>query len=443
MNINNIIQNLGFEALNPMQEAMLSSKSEKRMLLAPTGAGKTLAYLLPCVERFEKAQQGTEIIIISPSRELAHQIDAVFRSMSTGESITCVFGGHSQRVERRSLEYVPRVVVGTPGRILDHLDKGRIDGRTVSHVIFDEFDKLLEMGFDEQMGQILGLVPYTKYYTLTSATENLDTPDYIYLDDFEKIDFLTGSASGELTTQKIRCTKDQRLGILLNILRGCGDEQVIIFCNFREQAEEISNFLLDQEVTSEFYHGGMEQFDREKSLILFKNKSANILVATDLAARGLDISTVKHIIHYELPNDMRAFTHRNGRTARVDRTGTAYVLLTDEVMNKVENGKPWKYDYVQSIEGKFTTVETSYAEIPAPAWKTIFFGRGKKDKVNKIDIMGFLCKQGGLSREDIGIIDVKDYHAYVAVASSKARDVVENVGGLRIKNMKARIYVEV
>ena len=440
--IDSIISTLGFQSLNLMQESMLTCKAKNRMLLAPTGAGKTLAYLLPCVERFSAAQKGVEIIIISPSRELALQIDQVFRTMKTNEAITCVYGGHSQRVEKRSLEYTPRVVVGTPGRLLDHLDKGSIDGNFTTHLIFDEFDKLLEMGFDNEMGDIVSKLPNIEYCTLTSATPTLDYPDYIDLERFEKLDFLTGTTSGQLEIKKIHCTKEERKEKVVDILRLTGDEQVVIFCNFREQAQEVSDYLFDLDIESEFFHGGMEQHDRERALSIFKNKSSNILVSTDLAARGLDISSIKHVIHFELPNDINAFTHRNGRTARVAESGTAYVLITDQVLNKIDNGKAWKYDYVADIPGEFINLETSTKAIPLPRWITVYFGKGKKDKLSKIDIVGFLCQKGGLAKEDIGMIELKDFYAYAAINRSKSKETMERIKGLKIKNKTTKIYLE-
>ncbi|MEG0500171.1 MAG: DEAD/DEAH box helicase, partial [Rikenellaceae bacterium] len=291
-----IIENLGFKSLNPIQEAMLRCKADNRILLAPTGAGKTLAYLLPALRRVRQGAKAVQVIIIAPSRELALQIDTVFRSTKSGESISCVYGGHSIHTEKRSLEYNPTFVVATPGRLLDHLSHHNIDCSTVTHLIFDEFDKLLELGFSEEISEIVSLLPSVRYRTLTSATSTIDYPDYIAAHPFETIDFLTGKASGELTVVKIQCSREERLAKLIDLLSVIGNEPTIIFCNFREQAEEVSDYLYDLHIESEYFHGGMEQFDRERSLTKFRNHSVNILVSTDLAARGLDIPNIKHII---------------------------------------------------------------------------------------------------------------------------------------------------
>jgi len=437
MNIKDIITTLGFESLNPMQEAMLAAKADDRMLLAPTGAGKTLAYLFPTILSLPEVSEGVQVIIISPSRELALQIDTVFRSTKCGKSISCVYGGHSLRTEKRSLEYAPTVIVGTPGRLLDHLSRDVIDGRTVQHLIFDEFDKLLEMGFTEEMSQIVKELPNVKYHILTSATKALDTPNFINLDDYQVIDFLTGETSGSLTMKKIHCQRDERLSVVVELLREIGTEQCIVFCNFREQAEEVSDYLYKLRVESEFFHGGMEQSDRERALTKFRNKSVNVLVSTDLAARGLDIPSVKHIIHFELPLEERAFVHRNGRTARVSDSGTAYLLLSKS--NYTNDAKRY---WIEDIKADILEVGDSHGELAKPDWITMYIGRGKKDKLSKIDIVGFLCQKGGISKSDIGVIELKDKHAFVAVRWDLAKELVKKVRDEKIKNMKTKIILD-
>lgn len=441
MDINKIIDTLGFDSLNPMQEAMVRAKANNRMLLAPTGAGKTLAYLLPTIKRLKEGDSGVQVIIISPSRELALQIDTVFRSTKCGESISCVYGGHSLHTEKRSLEYLPTVVVGTPGRLLDHLLHNVIDGTTVQHLIFDEFDKLLEMGFSDEMSQIVDNLPNVKYRILTSATEALDSSSFIDTKNYEVIDFLTGEASGSLKIKKIHCQRDERLSVIVDMLREIGSEQSIIFCNFREQAEEVSDYLYNLHIESEYFHGGMEQFDRERSLTKFRNKSVNILVSTDLAARGLDIPSVKHVIHYELPTDYRSFVHRNGRTARVTDDGTAYLLLTRNSYKAHQGEEVGKLEWIEDIQGDILDVKHSDKEVPMPDWITIYIGKGKKDKLSKIDIVGFLCQKGGITKSEIGVIELKDNHSFVAVKFDLAKGVVRAVRNEKIKNMKTKIIL--
>lgn len=434
MLINQIIKTLGFTSLNPMQEAMLNCKANNRILLAPTGAGKTLAYLLPTLQSVEKDAKAVQVVIVSPSRELALQIDTVFRSTKSGESMTCVYGGHSIHTEKRSLEYFPTFVVATPGRLLDHLTHLNIDGNSVTHLIFDEFDKLLEMGFSEEIEAIVAHLPNVSHRILTSATPSLDYPHYVSSLPFETLDFLTGKASGELTVVKIRCGREERLEKLVDLLSVIGNEPTIIFCNFREQAEEVSDYLYDLHIESEYFHGGMEQFDRERSLTKFRNHSVNILVSTDLAARGLDIPNIKHIIHYELPTSESAFVHRNGRTARVTSSGCAYLMVCGETSKE---GMEW----INNPAFSEIQVTHSGREVAMPEWITVYIGKGKKDKLSKIDIVGFLCQKGGITKDDIGVIELKDNHSFVAVKWDIAKEVVRRVRDEKIKNMKTKIVL--
>lgn len=434
MLIKQIIETLGFTSLNPMQEAMLNCKANNRILLAPTGAGKTLAYLLPTLQSVKKDAKAVQVVIVSPSRELALQIDTVFRSTKSGESMTCVYGGHSIHTEKRSLEYNPTFVVATPGRLLDHLTHFNIDGKTVTHLIFDEFDKLLEMGFSEEIEEIVAHLPNVSRRILTSATQTLDYPEYISSQKFETLDFLTGKASGELTVVKIRCSREERLEKLVDLLSIIGNEPTIIFCNFREQAEEVSDYLYDLHIESEYFHGGMEQFDRERSLTKFRNHSVNILVSTDLAARGLDIPNIKHIVHYELPTSESAFVHRNGRTARVTSSGCAYLMICSET---TKEGMEW----INNPDFSEITVAHSGLDVAMPQWITVYIGKGKKDKLSKIDIVGFLCQKGGITKDDIGVIELKDNHSFVAVKWDIAKEVVRRVRDEKIKNMKTKIVL--
>lgn len=434
MDIKKIIENLGFESLNPMQEAMMSCKALNRILLAPTGAGKTLAYLLPTLTQIQGGVERVQVVIISPARELALQIETVFRSVKSGVAVSCLYGGHSIHTEKRSLEYNPEFVVATPGRLLDHLTHGNIDGGTVTHLIFDEFDKLLEMGFSEEVDEIVKLLPNVAYRVLTSATQTEDYPDFITSHAFETLDFLTGKASGELTVKKIACREDERLEKLVDLLSLVGNEPTIVFCNFREQAEEVSDYLYDRFIESEYFHGGMEQFDRERSLTKFRNHSVNILVSTDLAARGLDIPNIKHIIHYELPTDESAFVHRNGRTARVSESGCAYLMMTRERYGE-------KMEWLDNPDFETITVEHSGEPVPMPEWVTVYVGKGKKDKLSKVDIVGFFCQKGGITKADIGVIELKDNHAFVALRCDIAKETVRQVRDEKIKNMKTKIVL--
>lgn len=426
--IEEILNNLGFESFNPMQLAMIDCSADNRILLAPTGGGKTLAFLVSAFPRVLREVDSTQTIIIAPSRELALQIENVFRSTKSGFSISCLYGGHSILTEKRSLRYNPQFIVATPGRLLDHLKHHNIDGETVNHIIFDEFDKLLDLGFSEEIGEIISLLPNIKYRTLTSATKAESYPDFISDFPFETIDFLTGRASGTLHYRLVETHAEDKMEDVMHLLCAIGNEPTILFCNFREQAERISDQLYDAYFENEYFHGGMEQFERERSLTKLRNGSCTILVSTDLAARGLDIPDLKHIIHYELPQNESSFVHRNGRTARVDNEGTVYVF-------RDENTPEW----FNGSEFESYQIDKNLTEPPTPDWETIYIGGGKKDKINRGDIVGFLCQKGGLVKSDIGMIEVRDHHSFVAVEYGTGKALVKAVRDLKIKNMKVKI----
>lgn len=423
--VDDITAALGFTELNDMQQAMLECQSNNIVLLSPTGTGKTVAYLLPLL-----AMDGNAIII-SPSRELSLQIDGVIRSTKSGASSICCYGGHQYTAEERSLRYDPKVIVGTAGRLLDHLKRGNINVKNVTHIVFDEFDKLLEFGFEAEMQEIVGLLPHVTNRILTSATKAEEIPEYVGMTDAETIDFLSGSTPPSMSYHKVVVGDKGRKETLLELLCNLSPMPTIIFCTFREAAYEVSDYLYENEISNEVFHGGMEQYDREHALSKFRNGSANILVSTDLAARGLDIPAIGHIIHYQLPKSEDAFIHRNGRTARMNNTGSIFILAHPD------DRLP---EYTDTITNIFNTDPT----LPTPAepyWQTLLVNRGRKDKINKIDILGVLCQIGGLQKAEVGTIEVKDKRAYVAVPREQIRDVAFRLRGVKIKKISTLITI--
>lgn len=416
---------LGFQELNEMQKAMVECQSNNIVLLSPTGTGKTVAYLLPML-----LTEGG-VMIISPSRELSLQIDGVIRSTKSGDNSTCCYGGHPYTSEERSLRYSPRFIVGTAGRLLDHLKRENIDTKSITNLIFDEFDKLLEYGFEAEMQEIVALLPNIKRRTLTSATIAAEIPEYVGMCDAVTIDFLSDSTPPAMSYHKVTVNDKGRKESLLELLCNLSPKPTIIFCTFREAAYEVSDFLYDNEISNEVFHGGMEQYDREHALSKFRNGSSNILVSTDLAARGLDIPAISHIIHYQLPRSEDAFIHRNGRTARMNASGAVFVMAHPD------DRLP---EYTDKIKDTFVTDSTLPIPIE-PYWQTLLVNRGRKDKINKIDILGVLCQVGELRKDEVGSIEVKDKRAYVAVPREKIRDIAFRLRGVKVKKVSTLITV--
>ncbi len=435
--LDSIIANLKIEALNEMQLASIKANAEHDnvVLLATTGSGKTLAYLLPVLEHLRVDVKTVQALILVPSRELALQIDEVFRKMSTGYKVTCCYGGHKRETEENNLKQSPAVIIGTPGRVADHLRRGNFETGSITTLVLDEFDKSLELGFQEEMSFIIGSLANVKKRLLTSATESLGIPSFIGIGDPFRLNFLGNAIEkkqeDELVVMTLASPEKDKSDSLFRLICMIGNKSMIVFCNHRESVERTNQLLKDRGIVTVFYHGGMEQQERESAMCKFKNGTSNVLVTTDLASRGLDIPAIKYIIHYHLPATEAIYTHRNGRTARMEAGGKTVLILSEE-----EKLPP----YITGDVSEIILPETT--ELPEkPKWSTLFIAAGKKDKVNKIDIVGFLSKVGHLKKDDIGLIEVKDFFSFVAVRKLKVGELFEVIKDEKIKNRKVKIAI--
>lgn len=428
-------RNLNIVSLNGMQKQMLETAQRPNdiILLSPTGSGKTLAFLLPVLQRIDPQTAGVQALVLVPSRELALQIDTVLRKIAAGIKIVCCYGGHSVREESRSLAVAPALVVGTPGRIADHLRRGRLSLDTLDTLVLDEFDKCLALGFHDEMKEIIAPLKEVKKKILTSATDSESLPAFTALKRPVKLDFLGSRKSEEnptarLSLYRIDSPEKDKLDTLLVLLRNLKPGLTLIFCNQRESVARVQQFLTDRGIIAEAFHGGMEQADRERALCKFRNRSSYICVSTDLAARGLDIPEVKYIIHYHLPVDLESFTHRNGRTARMHAEGEAFMIVgpTEQLPEYARQATAFRLDPTANL-------------LQTPPMATLHFAAGKKEKISKGDIVGFLTQKGGLTADEIGLFEVKDHYCYVAVARDKAHETLRRLRDEKIKGKKVKI----
>jgi len=431
--IKEVLSQLNIEKLNDMQLASLEAANGKKdvILLSPTGTGKTLAYLLPLLQLLKPTQKEVQALIVVPSRELALQIEHVFKSMRTEFKIVCCYGGHSAQEEKNILlTQFPAVVVGTPGRLLDHINRGNLITDEIQWLILDEFDKSLEFGFHDEMIEIIRSLPNLQKRFLLSATEAKEIPEFTGMNRTVKLNFLEeGTINQKLVVKQVISSEKDKLQTLLGLLCQLGSSSTIVFCNYREGVERTGKWLKEKKLSCEMFHGGMEQQEREKAIYKFSNGSSHVLISTDLAARGLDIPAVENIIHYHLPPNEETYTHRNGRTARWDASGTSYLLLGPE--EKVP-------DYIKTIP-ETLEVQDNCSKPPVSLWATLYIGKGKKDKLSKGDIVGFLIKKGNLGKEDIGQIDVKQHYSFVAIKRKKMKQALTLLRGEKIKSMKTII----
>lgn len=432
--IENILSNLKIDALNEMQLASVEAneKNADVILLSSTGSGKTIGFLLPILELLDNTNKNTQALIVVPSRELAIQIEQVFKMMGTGFKVTSCYGGHKRETEENNLVQPPALIIGTPGRLCDHIRRGNITLDAIEVLVLDEFDKSLELGFLEEVSFIIGSLKHLKKKILTSATETVEIPEFIALRNPVRLNYLKeGDEEQGLSIQSIMSPDKDKTDTLFKLICYLGNRSVIVFCNHRESVERTSELLTKNSIVNEFYHGALEQQERDSALCKFRNGTVNVLVTTDLASRGLDIPNIRYIVHYHLPHSEEIFIHRNGRTARMEASGTAILILSEE--EKLPG-------YIKQDVEQIQLPET--VTLPEkPKWSTLFIAAGKKDKVNKIDIVGFLSNKGQLKQEDIGLIEVKDFFSFVAIRKSKMGHTLQLIKSEKIKNKKVKIEI--
>ncbi len=434
-NTQTILQTLGISELNEMQQQAyhnILTTEKDIVILSPTGSGKTLAYLLPLVEKIDKESDKVQMIVVVPSRELALQSSEVLQKMACGVRCCACYGGRTAMEEHKTLKKIaPHVVFATPGRLNDHLLKENILPYNVSLLVIDEFDKCLAMGFHEEMIKAINALPNVQRKVLLSATEAEEIPRFVQLNRTTKLSFLTQdeNISSRISLFTVNSDEKDKLKTLSKLLHSLNNESSIVFLNYRESVERVNNFLKEEGFYTSSYHGGFEQKEREAALYKFANGSANILISTDLASRGLDIPDLNNVINYHLPETEDNYIHRVGRTARWEKEGKTFFILAPEETLPT---------YVLTEATDYLLSETP-SKIAPPKMVTLYIGKGKKDKISKMDVVGFLCKKGNLDKNEIGRIDVKDRYTYVAIARNKLKQVLRLTNGEKIKNVKTVI----
>jgi len=431
--LTNIGRRHGVEQLNPMQQAVRRTRAQRIVLLAPTGSGKTLAFTIPLVERLKHDCPNVQAVIIAPSRELVIQIADVIRPVAAPLKTAVLYGAHSMADEVNSLSVTPAIVVATPGRLLDHINRGSIDVSPVQQLVLDEYDKSLELGFHDQMRRIVRRMTHVRYVTLTSATRIAEMPDFIDMSQAATIDYSVKADAprSRMDIALVNSRSKDKLQTLSDLLAAAGHDKAIVFVNHRESAERVYDYLRKLGYPAGLYHGGLDQMQRELAIDMFNNGTTPILISTDLGSRGLDIDRVDAVIHYHMPPSPESWTHRNGRTARVDATGHVYAILSpgEDIPGYVDYDRK----YVPAPSADF---------LPEPAAvATIYLNSGKKEKLSKSDILGFLVKQAGLESAQVGRITVKDHCAVAAIPRDEADRVLDAFKQARIKGKRVRASI--
>ena len=425
-----ILAKLNIKKLNEMQvraQEAIGSSSDV-ILLSPTGTGKTLAFLLPIIDQLDHHCEEIQILILVPSRELAIQINQVIREMGSGFKTNAFYGGKSGSKDKMDLKHRPAILVGTPGRIADHMRRHSFTSEFIKTLVLDEFDKSLEVGFEKEMKDIISSLFNLEKRILTSATQGVEIPNFVSLKDPKTINFLKESAT-KLKLKSVLSPEKDKLETLAKTLAHLGNKSGIVFCNYKDSIQRLSDFLTEKHIPHGCFYGGMDQIDRERTLIKFRNGTHRIIIATDLAARGIDVPKLNFIIHYQLPHRKEEFTHRNGRTARMNANGTAYIVH-------------WKDESLPDFIPDIDEEELSDRPMPSiPDWKTIFISGGRKDKISKGDIAGVCFKKGELRLTDLGVIELKDDCAFVAVRAKKAIPIIQKLNNTHVKKRKIRVNI--
>ena len=433
--INKVLEKLGIDSLNAMQqesqERILRGRNDV-VVLSPTGTGKTLAYLLPLVQMLDTQSDEVQALVVVPGRELAMQSDQVLKGMGAGVRSQACYGGRTAMDEHRVLKQNrPHIVFGTPGRLNDHLDKGNIDFQHIRYLVIDEFDKCLEMGFMNEMSRLVGKLANLQRRFLLSATDAEQIPQFVEMKRTDRLDYLIEEEplNDRVEVYRVDSPEKDKLETLAQLLISLGETQSIVFLNYRDSVVRTDEFLRKRGFVTSAFHGGLEQRQREDALYKFSNGSATVLVSTDLASRGLDIPHIENIIHYHLPATEDALFHRVGQTGRWYQIGNTFF-----------RGGPEEHvpDFVGcNIETySLSSQPGDGAGVCLPRMATLYIGKGKKDKISKGDIVGYLCKKGGLEPSEIGRIDVNDRYAYAAVKREKAQQVMRLTRGEKIKGIR-------
>ncbi|WP_276495849.1 DEAD/DEAH box helicase [Pontibacter litorisediminis] len=438
------LQAVAYTSPTPIQEQAIPLLLQGRDVAgqAETGSGKTAAFGLPLLQSINPDLQQVQALVVVPTRELAVQVRQELKQYARfipNLKISAFYGGHSFKLEEDSLAHPPQVLVGTPGRLTDHLSRKTLNVSKATKVVLDEADKLLEMGFEEELDKLLGALPRKRQTILFSATMEENVKELIAnsLQDPMFVQATVAAVPDRILYYGLKVQDAQKPEALVQLLQSISSAGTVVFVNARLSTEEVAQHLQEHGFAARALHGKLEQRERDKTMTLFRNGTAAILVATDLAARGLDMDVVQQIIHYELPQHQDAYLHRSGRTGRAGKSGTVYTLLNPRELQKLEQ---WPEVQVNEwLDPRELTSTNTLAPVEAPALTTLHISGGRKDKLSPRDIVGALIAEVGLSAAEIGKIEIQDHHSFVAIPEEAAGTAVKKLNGAKIKGKKYKV----
>ncbi|MBF5043518.1 ATP-dependent RNA helicase DbpA [Aggregicoccus sp. 17bor-14] len=440
-----VVRELGFAQLTPIQAQSIPVLLQGQDLIgqSQTGSGKTAAFALPMLQKVQLERREVQALVLCPTRELCAQVVSEVRRLARrlpGLTVLELAGGQPVRPQVGALEKGAHVAVGTPGRVLDLLERRALDTRALTTVVLDEADRMLDMGFREDMERILATTPASRQTVLFSATfpPDIEALSRAFQRTPARVTIAAETqAAPDIQQRLYTCEVEQKPALLLRLLREYQPASAIVFCNFKASVADVERFLRSGGVSCAGLQGDLEQSERDRVMATFRNGSTRVLVATDVAARGIDVEALDAVLNFELPQQPEIYVHRIGRTGRAGRTGVALSLASAREAPKVEE--------LERFTGKpLERAEPGPEASPPPSLEapmaTLFIDAGRKDKMRPGDILGALTGEaGGLQATDVGKIELHDRHAYVAVARGVARTALERLREGRIKGRRIRV----
>ena len=438
------LESLGYHHMTPIQAAALPVvlKGNDVIAQAKTGSGKTAVFALAILDRLDSSRMQVQALILCPTRELSLQVTGEIRRIARHRQnikVTTLYGGQPISLQKQSLKHGTHIVVGTPGRIKDHLEKGTLPLSLVKTLVLDEADRMLEMGFIEDITSIINATPTDRQTLMFSATfpDNILSLSRQFQRRPERVTVDQRHGTEAIRQQAYLCDKVDKLTGLARTLAHEQSPSTVVFCNFKQTTRDVCDYLVRSGVAALALNGDLEQRDREEVLIQFKHQSASVLVATDVAARGLDIQALPLVINFELPIDPEVYVHRIGRTGRAGKTGAAVSLCNARELHKLKIIGDYQKSEIPVASAD--TLRGGHERMPKPLFVTFCISGGRKDKIRPGEILGALTGELGLEGKEVGKIDVMDYASYVAVSRSQADKAEQTLKRGKIKGRSFKI----
>ena len=438
------LQSMGYETMTPIQAASLPAvlNGQDVIAQAKTGSGKTAAFGIGLLTKIDAQNFNVQALVLCPTRELADQVGKEIRRLARcmpNIKLLTLCGGSPIGPQFGSLEHGAHIIVGTPGRVKKHLEKATLKLADVTTLVLDEADRMLDMGFYDDIAEIIGHAPPRRQTLLFSATYPAAIKELSARFQKNAVDVKVEAMHDDAQIEQLffETTTQQKPALLAALLAHYRPESAVVFCNTKIQCQEVADALARAGFSAQALHGDMEQKDRDRVLVLFANKSNPILVATDVAARGLDVKDLQAVISFDLAFEAETHIHRIGRTGRAGKAGLALALVTPSDAQRMIAIE--EYQKTSLVYGNVAALLKNSTEEAAPQMITLCIDGGRKDKVRPGDILGALTGEAGIASEHVGKIDIFDNHAYVAIAQSMAQKALKRLADGKIKGRKFKV----